>query len=178
MMKFLEWNIQDKFQSTLPRGERPRSAPPCCWYTEFQSTLPRGERPEAAENRLWPGKFQSTLPRGERRLCRLSGRKPQTISIHAPTRGATSYPYAVVSVGLFQSTLPRGERLKGLSTRPAYIWISIHAPTRGATATAVHMSSNLLYFNPRSHEGSDLHMHSFGFYHKNFNPRSHEGSDT
>ena len=56
----------------------------------------------------------------------------------------------------FQSTLPRGER-------------------RFFPCKFVHYSSN---FNPRSHEGSDVHVVGIPF--KviwDFNPRSHEGSD-
>ena len=56
--------------------------------------------------------------------------------------------------------------------------ISIHAPTRGATATDPTSAAIKTYFNPRSHEGSDVNPLFFGskrmFY---FNPRSHEGSD-
>ena len=80
------------------------------------------------------------------------------ISIHAPTRGATSiglYSYLVVSrfqstlprgerqiydllrirQFRFQSTLPRGERLVALAAVRHFVEISIHAPTRGATET-------------------------------------------
>ena len=67
---FLHWDIKvtARFQSTLPRGERP--------------ILFLGSDP------AW--RFQSTLPRGERRS--LSGKEfsKYTISIHAPARGATS----------------------------------------------------------------------------------------
>ena len=35
-----------------------------------------------------------------------------------------------------------------------------------------------IYFNPRSHEGSDLCIFDFIVCKVNFNPRSHEGSDT
>jgi hypothetical protein len=54
------------FQSTLPRGERPRIIAEYQAMTGFQSTLPRGERLRhltSPEARL---AFQSTLPRGER----------------------------------------------------------------------------------------------------------------
>ena len=54
--------------------------------------------------------FQSTLPRGERLLQCLPLRSKITISIHAPTRGATHYFRMVCVFSLFQSTLPRGER--------------------------------------------------------------------
>ena len=79
-------------------------------------------------------KFQSTLPRRERRRPALTGGRTNPISIHAPAKGATSYHLAqLVYDKLFQSTLPRRERLLFLM---ALIL--------------------LLYFNPRSREGSDL----------------------
>ena len=143
-----------KFQSTLPRGERPKSEMLQGSSVQFQSTLPRGERPlriypafnsdnfnprsregsDPADSILSIAStvFQSTLPRGER----------QCSSQSLPSL----YP--------FQSTLPRGERLRtselpepphdfnprsregsddyfGVSIE--YFLISIHAPARGAT---------------------------------------------
>ena len=78
-----------------------------------------------------------------------------TISIHAPTRGATLHPHLFPPARIFQSTLPREER-------PSHVFASLF------------FSSN---FNPRSHERSDclgtLSVHS----RKDFNPRSHERSD-
>ena len=79
-----------------------------------------------------------------------------TISIHAPTRGATCRSW-LTSYQILQ--------------------ISIHAPTRGATVARVYSGVQPYYFNPRSHEGSDyrfLKGSRSGYY---FNPRSHEGSD-
>ena len=55
---------------------------------------------------------------------------------------------------LFQSALPRGERRHELVP-----------------------SALPLYFNPRSHEGSDNSRVTPAFYIMDFNPRSHEGSD-
>ena len=57
----------------------------------------------------------------------------ENISIHAPTRGATA--------------------AAPLTTAPSRI--SIHAPTRGATYCTKYESA-FQYFNPRSHEGSDV----------------------
>ena len=56
-----------------------------------------------------------------------------TISIHAPTRGATQ------KASLQQWNLP----------------ISIHAPTRGATLTDAFNEEKVMYFNPRSYKRSD-----------------------
>ena len=123
-----------------------------------------------------------------------------SISIHAPTRGATVTIYGVrVVEGKFQSTLPRGERRYSYSFATPPTNISIHAPTRGATADYEKrmaanrfqstlprgerqshpflLSSSFSYFNPRSHEGSDSDL-VMNIYNRNhFNPRSHEGSD-
>ena len=119
--------------------------------------------------------FQSTLPRGERRFictihCYIQYFNPRShegsdefeksvdskinISIHAPTRGATSFFTRIDSVRQFQSTLPRGERHQALELRYKY-----------------------QNFNPRSHEGSDAVQPVFTVVFTDFNPRSHEGSD-
>ena len=77
------------------------------------------------------------------------------ISIHAPTKGATQATQNAIGYVQFQSTLPRRER----PNRFCCIIITIN------------------YFNPRSHEGSDLEEYYNGRGFKHFNPRSHEGSD-
>ena len=98
------------------------------------------------------------------------------ISIHAPTRGATNIRYIRYKAHQFQSTLPQGERPRSV---PDWKYI--------------------LYFNPRSHKGSDNLMQHFGIDAQisihaptrgatsgfsrgancdiDFNPRSHKGSD-
>ena len=122
------------FQSTLPRGERPGRADGDHFRNRFQSTLPRGERHYCQGRQRSAVKFQSTLPRGERHRPALTDIDSSAISIHAPTRGATT----------------------GSAFIPTVIPISIHAPTRGATVSSRNASANWSHFNPRSHEGSDL----------------------
>ncbi len=100
------------------------------------------------------------------------------ISIHAPVRGATA----------------------SLIASSSAIAISIHAPVRGATFLELRFFVPVLYFNPRSREGSDRQIFKIIFYliisihapvrgatslpnlivHSvpNFNPRSREGSDS
>ena len=56
-----------------------------------------------------------------------------SISIHAPTRGATNMSVQIICIVLFQSTLPREERQWWGVVCTSTIYISIHAPTRGAT---------------------------------------------
>ena len=55
------------------------------------------------------------------------------ISIHAPTRGATVTTIFVMTDAQFQSTLPREERQASSASVSPGSNISIHAPTRGAT---------------------------------------------
>ena len=77
------------------------------------------------------------------------------ISIHAPTRGATRIPATSQYFERFQSTLPRGERRAYPKSRLGGYYISIHAPTRGATELRYFGDTPPVHFNPRSHEGSD-----------------------
>ncbi len=143
------------FQSTLPRGERlPRE----CYFqvrNVFQSTLPRGERLFSFSASPVNALFQSTLPRGERHLTTERQYKGGEISIHAPTRGATS------STG-FNST-------RFLNFNPRSHEGSDDIPLIARVST--------IYFNPRSHEGSDKINKNWFVWNLHFNPRSHEGSD-
>ena len=144
---------KSRFQSTLPREERPSY-----WTFEiimysFQSTLPREER------RFTPEDLQKSHyfnPRSHERSDDGTGcsQCSREISIHAPTRGATDKLIA-----------------KGVPDK-----ISIHAPTRGAT-TFVHSVLKGGYFNPRSHERSDQVQQQKRVKALYFNPRSHERSD-
>ena len=101
-----------------------------------------------------------------------------TISIHAPTRGATTFPPARYGhPGRFQSTLPQGERLKnsvgnrlGMNFNPRshkgsdnmsynfckHSWTFQSTLPQGERQLySAYILSNILYFNPRSHKGSD-----------------------
>ena len=100
-------------------------------------------------------RFQSTLPQGERRLLCL-------------------FAYLILQ---FQSTLPQGERLPYRTFNELKQPISIHAPTRGATSAFPEIAPHGLYFNPRSHKGSDGYLIPLERRNGNFNPRSHKGSD-
>ena len=77
-----------------------------------------------------------------------------SISIHAPTRGATIKRVTLIVIILFQSTLPREER--------HYSWSKSQITND---------------FNPRSHERSDNERRTQSSKRWNFNPRSHERSD-
>ena len=167
------------FQSTLPREERHRYNLKCLMFEDYFN------------------------PRSHERsdCCHLITAQLFIISIHAPTRGATS---AKFPVNVYVEV------------------ISIHAPTRGATATHWQPRGNhhqfqstlpreerrlwlwfctaATYFNPRSHERSDQLVCNSSFHPISisihaptrgatscllsaiaciwyFNPRSHERSD-
>ena len=81
--------MSNKFQSTLPRRERPRPCRVMQGESEFQSTLPRRERQEIRLLGIVPGQFQSTLPRRERQHVKDKHIEGAKISIHAPAKGAT-----------------------------------------------------------------------------------------
>ena len=79
-------------------------------HVVFQSTLPQGERLGKERWLMPPGIFQSTLPQGERQVAGQTIDKLKGISIHAPTRGATTFSHGCGARSRFQSTLPQGER--------------------------------------------------------------------
>ena len=119
------------FQSTLPRGERPKQAASCLLQPVFQSTLPRGERRFCLKSALRPYDFNPRSREGSdfywftiiQHMYNFNPRSREGsdalhfvlrhmihISIHAPARGATSLASALLVAVIFQSTLPRGER--------------------------------------------------------------------
>ena len=123
------------------------------------------------------------------------------ISIHAPAKGATFFQ---LGFG-FLSGISIRAPTRGATSFCGYVGIeqeiSIRAPTRGATAAEIVKKGEVVYFNPRPHEGerrkmacdtaikalisiraptrgatvSVLHI---AFLWLDFNPRSHERSDT
>ncbi len=121
------------------------------------------------------------------------------ISIHAPTRGATSGSIEKIRKGVFQSTLPQGERrrtyermvdiMKFQSTLPQgerrfrkeqsdYMCLIFQSTLpQGERLSFENYSGLLIDFNPRSHKGSDISLPVSFLSQKNFNPRSHKGSD-
>ena len=121
----------------------------------FQSTLPRGERLVSDRScRLYEHDFNPRSHEGSDMSTPITGVYPCYISIHAPTRGATTSTGYVRRMCNFN---PRSHEGSDRCTPTG--WVGSY------------------YFNPRSHEGSD---HFWNFPQKpfrDFNPRSHEGSD-
>ena len=101
------------FKHFNPRAHEGRDisilyAPVC--LKSFQSTRPRGARHNPTMVMYKGKKFQSTRPRGARRVDFRAQPVQILISIHAPTRGATSSKQPSSQNQKFQSTRPRGAR--------------------------------------------------------------------
>ena len=99
------------------------------------------------------------------------------ISIHAPTRGATSYPATRGSRILFQSTLLQEERQAHSQSYDAWIRISIHAPTRGATDPSSLVAQAFAISIHAPTRGATGYPDPTPCEAENFNPRSYKRSD-
>ena len=100
--------------------------------------------------------FQSTHPHGVRQSLRPSATLFHVVSIHAPTRGATSHDcYSPFSVSCFNPRTHTGCDLVVLTSSNNLIIVSIHAPTRGATLCNPSYLAACCCFNPRTHTGCD-----------------------
>ena len=166
----------NKFQSTLPHGERLRTESVVLKIPVFQSTLPHGERPSSGLDYVLSWYFNPRSRTGSDRAVpdpapatvhfnprsrtgsdfTITPPKDQhAISIHAPARGATG------QAGGFRRLLPDfNPRSRTGSDFPPGIRcpgrsISIHAPARGATFAGLHHKRRSCNFNPRSRTGSD-----------------------
>ena len=167
------------FQSTLPRGERRSLQRRSPLTKTFQSTLPRGERQKSSHRRYWTCNFNPRSHEGSdgsslSLTCSTANFNPRShegsdcvvfvtattygrISIHAPTRGATFVKATAPLSKRFQSTLPRGERhLSEIAKRQSEKFQS--TLPRGERPCLSCLMIAGLYFNPRSHEGSDVRI--------------------
>ena len=132
----------------------------------FQSTLPQGERLDVLTTILNAYDFNPRSHKGSDDLGFIPRKDREIISIHAPTRRATALLVIVNQQDFISIHAPT----RGATIKPPRHWngifISIHAPTRGATTPSKCAPSNFLYFNPRSHKGSDrCHITRFGLLH-------------
>ena len=100
------------------------------------------------------------------------------ISIHAPARGATNKRTIVAKSINISIHAPARGATNSISHLVWFFVISIHAPARGATAFAPVFFGAVVYFNPRSREGSDRCGAASVCLDCDFNPRSREGSDS
>ena len=142
------------FQSTRPRGARLDGKVEFSEIFKFQSTRPRGARPRLSTI------TSHTTPRFNPRahvgrdLRFEEAEAPNTVSIHAPTWGATA-----AEVPLLNSQQ-----------------VSIHAPTWGATVDFV-FSTLVSVFQSTRPRGARLSDNQQQREYESFNPRSRVGRD-
>ena len=101
-----------------------------------------------------------------------------SVSIHAPTWGATLLLDRVCPLFLFQSTHPHGVRHSIHQNLTNVSRVSIHAPTWGATSLCVSLG---LSFDVSIHAptwGATLLGGVRASTQKSFNPRTHMGCDS
>ena len=169
-----------KFQSALPRGERRSEIVIQSDNRKFQSALPRGERRRTALRRsvrscisiraptrgatMGAGHwsliplFQSALPRGERRRRHTASGCTILFQSALPRGERRLEPWKRNLPSVFQSALPRGERLVIGSVLGGNTLFQSALP-RGERQVLGYVLNILIYFNPRSHEGSDINFH-------------------
>ena len=119
----------------------------------FQSTLPRGERPGRSGDRPGERCFNPRSRVGSDPTATAVDRIAD-VSIHAPAWGATSKPTPRSPVK-FQSTLPRGERRMAMTTASTLRCFNPRSRV-GSDATRSRIRRlRRRSFNPRSRVGSD-----------------------
>ena len=100
------------------------------------------------------------------------------VSIHAPTRGATR-PQSRMIVGMgFQSTHPHGVRHPFRYLYCCEYGVSIHAPTRGATSTEITLRALSRVSIHAPTRGATQTSKLEQIYTSSFNPRTHTGCDS
>ena len=101
----------------------------------------------------------------------------EVISIHAPTRGATSLKATEYKLSIDFN--PRSHERSDYDIRRDRHggYISIHAPTRGATKVACYLATLIKFQSTLPREERPVRRYSLPLISVNFNPRSHERSD-
>ena len=166
------------FQSTLPREERHRYNLKCLMFEDYFN--PRSHERSDCCHLITAQLFIISIHAPTRGAT--SAKFPvnvyvEVISIHAPTRGATATHWQPRgNHHQFQSTLPREERQLFVAVK---VWYPIFQSTLPREERLLVRSGFRLswYFNPRSHERSDGFGCRIGCDYCYFNPRSHERSD-
>ena len=126
----------DKFQSTRPRGARPRQTGVDYANLRFNPRAREGRDTHAEYIIIFSLCFNPRAREGRDPLRYGASHARSRVSIHAPARGAThNMPPEVAAAIAFQSTRPRGARQLTAPAVAGVKNVSIHAPARGATPT-------------------------------------------
>ena len=121
----------------------------------FQSTLPREERRQRQRCAKRAGNFNPRSHERSDHQRRAVNFPRLDISIHAPTRGATTRMESSSISWAFQSTLPREERLGDLTELVESIKFQSTLPREERHIRQGKVPGKQRDFNPRSHERSD-----------------------
>ena len=145
---------RNKFQSTLPRRERlciPQTLPRCGY---FNPRSREGSDFFPVLSHVWIVNFNPRSREGSDSPWIKHTDVPD-ISIHAPAKGATIRTLLFHCLCEFQSTLPRRERpiSKPSTTNTAKFQSTL--PRRERRHSCCQSHTWIIYFNPRSREGSD-----------------------
>ena len=174
---FREVGADGVFQSTHPRRVRrtrsDHAKSRCCCFnprTRVSATITAGFLHFFVE-------FQSTHPRRVRQRKRRNHACERTVSIHAPTQGATSAQAAEwVGLGRFNPRTHAGCDPRRAPVRSAGHAVSIHAPTQGATPTVDLAHGHIPVSIHAPTQGATIVHHALEPW-WGFNPRTHAGCD-
>ena len=121
---------------------------------KFQSTLPRRERPGSTYRMRCGILFQSTLPRRERRDVSCPADRQRDFNPRSREGSDENSHRTAEAVMAFQSTLPRRERLDKYLDHLREVTFQSTLPRRERHKIGCKRQRNI-NFNPRSREGSD-----------------------
>ena len=176
MDDFAEKYPQYAFQSTLPRGERPRLMVSTMSVLRVSIHAPtRGATMLSEENIAVPDVSIHAPTRGATKN-RFFFVMTYAVSIHAPTRGATKNQTKPKRIDGFQSTLPRGERHKKYVYRLEEWKFQSTLPRGERRQTRLYLMG-ARWFQSTLPRGERHPKPPDRFCCQRFNPRSHEGSD-
>ncbi len=142
------------FQSTLPRGERPRFRLLPTYFLHFNPRSREGSDVTSCPDAIFIPNFNPRSREGSD-VKKVIQEAMETISIHAPARGATILTHV----------------------RPDRIFYFNPRSREGSDWMADSYKHKPKDFNPRSREGSDRIRTALIIWISYFNPRSREGSD-
>ncbi len=143
---------------------------------EFQSTPPRGGRPRPGADPP-PAESFNPRPRAGGDTGHPARRADAGVSIHAPARGATAVGPGDRHGQQFQSTPPRGGRRSGLTGSSRSSRFQSTPPRGGDTCIAL-TRSRCAGFNPRPRAGGDSSCARGRRTARSFNPRPRAGGDS
>ena len=169
--------LNNEFQSTLLQEERQSSK---YYQPLLQYFNPRSYKRSDADNSLLLSLISTisihapTRGATQRKKIALAN---GFISIHAPTRGATFSRHKLLHYTIFQSTLLQEERQYANEWYEYFGDFNPRSYKRsdsvGETNTSIKQN-----FNPRSYKRSDNYLISYVVSTNNFNPRSYKRSDS